>query len=196
MHIIKQQEILGFKAKLILATLVLTICVKSMWLFRKAVWMGEHVSRLYSVWLIACSNLNQLLPLLMHVGKWLVAMMAVKSSAGAAPEMYLRECTSYLPQQTQIRQSPLCLWNPEETSPEIPNGVSSSPEIGRMNVSNKKSQLTSTSTTKIYYLRFASRCLQLVDWWRRERLWGNGLGDGTGDGTTCHPGSTLIPGTC
>ena len=38
----------------------------------------------------------------------------------------------------QIRQSPLWLWNPEETSPEIQNKGTSGPKIGHVNVSDKK----------------------------------------------------------
>ena len=37
-----------------------------------------------------------------------------------------------------IRQNPLWLWNPEETSPEIQNRGTSGPKIGHVNVSDKK----------------------------------------------------------
>ena len=38
----------------------------------------------------------------------------------------------------QIRQNPLWLWNPEETSPEIQNRGTSGPKIGHVKVSDKK----------------------------------------------------------
>ena len=38
----------------------------------------------------------------------------------------------------RIRQNPLWLWNPEETSPEIQNRGTSGPKIGQVDVSNKK----------------------------------------------------------
>ena len=38
----------------------------------------------------------------------------------------------------QIRQNPLWLLNPEETSSEIQNRGTSGPKIGRVNVSDKK----------------------------------------------------------
>ena len=42
---------------------------------------------------------RELLPLLMHVGKQLAAMPAVKRSAGVAPEVDLKECTLHSPPQ-------------------------------------------------------------------------------------------------
>ena len=38
----------------------------------------------------------------------------------------------------QIRQNPLWIYNPEETSPEIQNRGTSGPKIGNVNVSNKE----------------------------------------------------------
>ena len=40
----------------------------------------------------------------------------------------------------RIRQNPLWLWNPEETSPEIQNRGTSGPKIGHVNVSDKKTK--------------------------------------------------------
>ena len=53
----------------------------------------------------------------------LAAMLAAKRSAGVAPEVNLRERTMLLVRlcQVRIRQNPLWLWNPEETSPEVQN---------------------------------------------------------------------------
>ena len=55
------------------------------------------------------------------------AMLAAKRSAGVAPEVNLRERVMLLVRlcQVRIRQNPLWLWNPEETSPEVQNrGIS------------------------------------------------------------------------
>ena len=55
------------------------------------------------------------------------AMLAAKRSAGVAPEVNLRERVTLLVRlrQVRIRQNPLWLWNPEETSPEVQNrGIS------------------------------------------------------------------------
>ena len=38
----------------------------------------------------------------------------------------------------RIRQNPLWLWNPEETSPEIQNRGTSGPKTGHVKVSDKK----------------------------------------------------------
>ena len=51
------------------------------------------VARSSSVRVIACLIPSQSLPVLMHVGKQLVAMPAVKKSAGVTPEIDLREYT-------------------------------------------------------------------------------------------------------
>ena len=89
------------------------------------------VARSSSVQVIACSNPSQVPPLLMHVGKWLTAIPAIKRSAGVAPEVDLRKCTLHLHlKNKQIRQNPLWLWNPEETSPEIQNSGTSGPKRG------------------------------------------------------------------
>ena len=70
------------------------------------------------VQLIACSNPSQVPPLLMHLGKWPAMLPATKRSACVAPEVDLWECT-FTSAKKWIRQNPLWLWNPEETSPEI-----------------------------------------------------------------------------
>ena len=48
---------------------------------------------------IARSNLSQVPPLHMHVGKKLAALLATKRSANVAPEVDLRESTLHLPAQ-------------------------------------------------------------------------------------------------
>ena len=55
-----------------------------------------------------------------------------------APEVDLRKCTLHSPLAMRIRQDPLWPWNPEEMSPEIQNRGTSSPKIGHVNVSDKK----------------------------------------------------------
>ena len=66
------------------------------------------------------------------------AMLSVKRSAtcstrGGSQEMYITFASAM-----RIRQNPLWLWNPEETSPEIQNRGTSGPKIGHVNVSDKK----------------------------------------------------------
>ena len=58
----------------------------------------------------------------------------------------------------RIRQNPLWLWNPEETSPEIQNRGTSGPKIGHVNVSDKK---TLTSVVFAYSEKspFLTLCL-------------------------------------
>ena len=51
--------------------------------------MGTIVARSSSVRVIAHSNLSQVPPKLMHVGKWLTALLAAKRSACVAPEVDL-----------------------------------------------------------------------------------------------------------
>ena len=65
-------------------------------------------------------------------------MLSVKRSAtcstrGGSQEMYITFASAM-----RIRQNPLWLWNPEETSPEIQNRGTSGPKIGHVNVSDKK----------------------------------------------------------
>ena len=60
-----------------------------------------------SVQVIARFNAGQLSPLLMHVGKWPAARLAIKRSADVAPEVDLGECTLHLPMQRQKSQNPL-----------------------------------------------------------------------------------------
>ena len=55
------------------------------------------VACLSSVRVIANSNLSQVPPLLMNVGKSPAAVPASKWSARVAPEVDLRECTLHLP---------------------------------------------------------------------------------------------------
>ena len=96
-----------------------------------------HANCLSSARMIASSNLTQVPPLLMHMGKWPAVMPATKRSACVAPEVDLGECTLHLPQQKKlIRQNPRCLWNPEETSPEIQNRGTSGPQKGFVPVKN------------------------------------------------------------
>ena len=64
------------------------------------------VVHLSIVQVIAHLNLSQLLPLLTYVGKWPVAMLAIKRSAGVAQELDLRECTLYSPQQKANKAEP------------------------------------------------------------------------------------------
>ena len=56
----------------------------------------------------------------MHLGKWLAVLPAAKRSACVVPEVD-SENVQYicLCKKKWIRQNPLWLWNPEETSPEI-----------------------------------------------------------------------------
>ena len=82
-------------------------------------WLGS------SVWVTARSSPSQVPPLLMHVGKWLAALLATKRLACVALEVNLRECTLHLPLQ---KSYPLWLWNPEEMSPEIQNRVPVAPK--------------------------------------------------------------------
>ena len=64
----------------------------------------------------------------MHVEKWPAVMLAAKRLPGVAPEVDLKECTLHLPlQKSEVRQNPLCLWNPEEMSPEVQNRDTSGP---------------------------------------------------------------------
>ena len=58
-----------------------------------------HMSYFSSVRVIASSNLSQVPPMLMHVGKGPAAMLAIKRSVGVAPEVDLRECTLHSPLQ-------------------------------------------------------------------------------------------------
>ena len=90
------------------------------------------VVHLSSVRVITHLNLNEVPPMLMHLGKSLAVMLAIKRLAGVAPEVDLRECSLHSPSQNmQIRQNPLWLWNP--TSPEIRNrGYQWPPKIGHM----------------------------------------------------------------
>ena len=62
-----------------------------------------------SLWMIAHLIPSQLLPLLMHAGKQLAAMLVAKRLVGVVPEgMNLRrECTLQFPPQKQIRHNPL-----------------------------------------------------------------------------------------
>ena len=60
---------------------------------------GTMAARSSSVRVIACLNLCQVLPLLMHVGNWLAALLATKRSAGIAPKVGLRKCTLHSPPQ-------------------------------------------------------------------------------------------------
>ena len=65
-------------------------------------------------------------------------MLSIKRSAtcstrGGSQEMYITFASAMW-----IRQNPLWLWNPEETSPEIQNRGTSGPKIGHVNVSDKK----------------------------------------------------------
>ena len=60
---------------------------------------------------------------------------ATKRSAHVAPEVHLRECTLYSAKK-RIRQNPLWLWNPEETSPEIQNRGTSGPQKGHVSTKN------------------------------------------------------------
>ena len=90
---------------------------------------GTMVARSSSIRMIARSNLKQLPPLLIHVGKSPAVMLAVKRLA----EVNLGECTLLLAlQNKQIRQNPLWLEKPEETSPEIQNRGISGPRIESM----------------------------------------------------------------
>ena len=74
-------------------------------------------------------------------------MLAVKRSVGVASEMDLMECTLHSPLQKQIRQNPLWLSNPEETSLEIQNWGTSGPKIGHVYVSTKN--ISQQQQTKI-----------------------------------------------
>ena len=69
---------------------------------------GKHsliyrVGPFTSVRVIAHSNLSQVPPLLMHVGKWLAVMLAIKLSAGVAPEVDLGEYTLHSPLQNKAK---------------------------------------------------------------------------------------------
>ena len=68
------------------------------------------------------------------------AMLAAKRSAGVAPEVNFRERVMLLVhlRQVRIRQNPLWLWNPEETSPEVQSRGISGPTKGLMSSKNLK----------------------------------------------------------
>ena len=70
---------------------------------------GTMVAHSSSVQLITHSNISQLPPQLMHVGKSLPAIPDVKRLAGVAPEVDHRECTLHSPLQKDIRQNLLWL---------------------------------------------------------------------------------------
>ena len=56
---------------------------------------GTMVARLPSVQAVTRSNLSQVPPLLMHVGKWPAELLAAKRLAHVAPELNLRERITY-----------------------------------------------------------------------------------------------------
>ena len=86
---------------------------------------------------------------------------AAKRSASVAPEVDLRECTLHSPPQKKkkrIRQNPLRLWTPEETSPEIQNRGTSGPKKGHVSAKNfkKKKQKKTLPSSKVslYLIRY------------------------------------------
>ena len=58
---------------------------------------GTMVVHSSSVWVIAHSNLSQVPPLLMYLGKWPTVLLTAKRLAHVAPEVDLGECTLHLP---------------------------------------------------------------------------------------------------
>ena len=73
--------------------------------------------------------------------------------------------------QVQIRQSPLLLWNPEETWPEVQNRAISGPTNGHMSNKNLKTKKT-TFYQKISHLTVNRQCtLRLRGypmWWQNR----------------------------
>ena len=86
-----------------------------------------------SVRVITHSNLSQLPPMLMNLGKWPAVMLSIKRLACVAPEMDLRECTLHSPLHNKgTRLNPIWLWDPEETSSKIQNTFIHSIDYAKM----------------------------------------------------------------
>ena len=65
-------------------------------------------------------------------------MLSIKRSATCSTSGGSQGMCITFASTVQIRQNPLWLWNQEETSPEIQKRGTSGPQIGHVNVSDKK----------------------------------------------------------